>query len=588
MATHTFEDVLARSGTVAFPVRGVSMRPLIKAGRDAVLVSAKDGRLERFDVGLFRRDNGEYVLHRVMSVQDGEYLFNGDSQTFTERVREDQVLGSMEGLTRKGRPVDLEGLPYRTYVALWCGLFPVRRLGLKVLHKLGVWVPGRRGLVKAADAARAAGEELVARVRSAAGAPDAGEPDAGTTDAGSRGVGPDDEAAAAAGKADVSQEVVDLLYLCGRALAGKPADPARVAKMRLDRVHALADNQSLAALAWHALEPLVVRGMAKGPLLDAWRNQRDQAIRRQMLFAAERAQILAWMREHGVWYALLKGAVLADWYPRPGMREFSDNDILYDGSRREDVARFFKGRGYTRNGGGHTTLLDDAYTKEPVFMFELQRQLFNGYYSPDVARFFDGLPSRLVRTGDSAHDLRLSWEDFYLYLIAHAHKHHMSGGTGVRILADLWVFHGHEGIELDEEYVERSLAEMGIGEFAASLERLVERVFEPDFTAEGLAAEDAEQLRALTSYGMYGTVDHKAELMLERSEEQGEGTGSYVLGRIIPDDIWWEANFPFAKDHVWARPPLLVYRYARAAFEPKRRQRVAAEVKALVRRIRGE
>ena len=577
MALHTFEDVLARSGTVAFPVRGVSMRPLIKAGRDAVLVSAKDGRLERFDVGLFRRDNGEYVLHRVMSVQDGEYLFNGDSQTFTERVREDQVLGSMEALTRKGRPVDLDGLPYRTYVALWCGLFPARRLGLKVLHKLGVWVPGRRGLVKAADAARAAGEQLVARVRSAAGDPaDVPDVPAGAGDA-----------AAAEGAAGVPQHVFDLLYLCGRALAGEPADPARVAAMNPALVHSLAASQSLAALAWHALEPLAGAGVLRGPLVDAWRAERDQAIRRQMLFAAERAQILAWMREHGVWYALLKGAVLADWYPRVGMREFSDNDILYDGSRREDVAAFFKERGYTRNGDGHTTLVDDAYTKDPVFMFELQRQLFSEHHEPAVAGFFEGIAERLVSDGASPCARRLTWEDFYLYLIAHADRHHRTGGTGVRILCDLRVFGAHEGIELDRAYVDRALAQMGIAEFAAGLERLAASVLERDFDPASLSAEDARLLREITSYGVYGTIERQYEQQVERGEEQGQSAGGYVLGRILPDDVWWEANFPYAKDHVWARPPLLVYRYVRAAFEPKRRERVAAEVKALVRRIRG-
>ena len=144
MGTHTYEEELSRTGTVAFPVKGVSMRPLIKAGRDAVLVTAKNGRLGRYDVGLFKRDNGDYVLHRVITVQDDGYLFCGDSQTFTEAVREDQVLGVMSGLTRKGRKTNLDGGAYRAYVALWCGLFPARKVLLRVLHRMGVWVPTKR------------------------------------------------------------------------------------------------------------------------------------------------------------------------------------------------------------------------------------------------------------------------------------------------------------------------------------------------------------------------------------------------------------------------------------------------------------
>ena len=120
------------------------MRPLIKAGRDAVLITAKNGRLARFDVGLFKRNEGDCVLHRVLEVESEGYLFCGDSQTFTEHVPEDQVLGKMTALTRKGKPVNLAGVSYRAYVAAWCGLFPVRRLLLKALHRMGVWMPEKR------------------------------------------------------------------------------------------------------------------------------------------------------------------------------------------------------------------------------------------------------------------------------------------------------------------------------------------------------------------------------------------------------------------------------------------------------------
>lgn len=144
MESRTYEEELSRAGTVAFPVKGVSMRPLVKAGRDAVFVTAKQGRLARYDVGLFKRDNGEYVLHRALAVQPDGYLFCGDSQAFTEAVREDQVLGTMAGLVRKGKQVNLSGAPYRAYVALWCKPFAARKAFLKVLHRMGIWVPAKQ------------------------------------------------------------------------------------------------------------------------------------------------------------------------------------------------------------------------------------------------------------------------------------------------------------------------------------------------------------------------------------------------------------------------------------------------------------
>ena len=385
-------------------------------------------------------------------------------------------------------------------------------------------------------------------------------------------------------RAVVSQEVVDLLYLCGRALAGEAAELERVSRMDLARVHALAVTQSLSALAYYGLESAFAGGTAPSAPLAAWRSERDKSVRRQMLFGAERAQILAWLCDNGIWFAPLKGAVLADWYPRVGMREFSDNDFLYDATRSADVARFFKERGYARNADGHAAGKDDSFSKEPVYRFEMHKRLFSGYLPSEIMRYFAGLESRLVGVDGSAYRLQLTDEDFYLFLIAHSYKHHMSGGTGVRILCDLRVFHAHEGERLNEEYIARELQGMGIAEYASALERLAACVFERDFESSCLSDEDAELLRALTSYGTYGTIEHQAELKVERAEKQGVSTSGYVLGRIVPDDAWWDANFPFANKHRWARFPLLLFRYARAVVEPERRARIAAEVKALLHR----
>ena len=380
----------------------------------------------------------------------------------------------------------------------------------------------------------------------------------------------------------VAQKAVDLLYLCGRALAGEAADSSRVQDMNLPAVHALAVSQSLSALAWYGLESAAESVQLAEPLVSSWRGERDKNVRRQMLFGAERAQVLSWMVENGIWFALLKGAVLVDWYPRVGMREFSDNDILYDSSRRSDVARFFKGRGYARNADGHAAGINDSYTKEPVYRFEMHRHLFSESSSWAVARYFEGLEGRLVAVDGSPFNRQLTREDFYLFLIAHAFKHYRSGGTGVRILCDLRVFLSREGEALDRLYVEHKFDELEMGEFARGLERLAACVFSPDFRAEQLSAEDAELLRSLTSYGTYGTVDHQAELKMERMEEQGGSTGRYVFSRFVPDDAWWDVNFPIGNRHRWLRPPLLVFRYVRAALSPERRQRIAAELKALM------
>lgn len=381
----------------------------------------------------------------------------------------------------------------------------------------------------------------------------------------------------------ISQEVADLLYLCGCALRGDPSDSERVSRMDLARVHALASSQSLSALAWYGLESVAQQVVPDDPLMRSWRTERDLSARRQMLFAAERAQILAGLEQRGIWHAPLKGAVLAEWYPRLGMRELTDNDILFDPSRREDVVRLFDERGYQRNAQGHGSSHDDTYTKEPIYNFEMHLRLFSDYDSPVLARYYEDVETRLVGGDRSPLCLRFSREDLYLFLVAHAYKHHQLGGTGVRVLCDLSVLLAHEGADFDWDYVHGELEELGMSAFGQSLGRLVQCVFEEGFDPAGHTAEDAETLCALTSYGTFGTVSHLTEQRLEEGAKRGVSAGGYVLGRLLPDDDWWGDSFPYARDHKWARLPLLVFRSARALVQPERRARIVAELKAILR-----
>ena len=75
---------------VPVPVKGVSMRPFLRDGDFAYLVSLPR-KLKRGDIVLFQRKNGQYVLHRIYKVlKNGSYLLLGDSQLEPEPVMEEQ------------------------------------------------------------------------------------------------------------------------------------------------------------------------------------------------------------------------------------------------------------------------------------------------------------------------------------------------------------------------------------------------------------------------------------------------------------------------------------------------------------------
>ena len=55
-------EKLDAGGNVTFTPNGTSMLPMLRDGEDVVVLSKPKGRLHLFDVALYRRDNGQYVL----------------------------------------------------------------------------------------------------------------------------------------------------------------------------------------------------------------------------------------------------------------------------------------------------------------------------------------------------------------------------------------------------------------------------------------------------------------------------------------------------------------------------------------------
>lgn len=131
----TFEELLAKDGSFMWRTSGVSMLPLIKTGRDAVVISAVKRPLEKNDVAFFRA-NGVYVLHRVVRTTENGCVTAGDNNTFSENVAENQILGVMTGLVRRGKNVRLDGPRYKAYVFFWGGRFGLRRVILTPFRAL--------------------------------------------------------------------------------------------------------------------------------------------------------------------------------------------------------------------------------------------------------------------------------------------------------------------------------------------------------------------------------------------------------------------------------------------------------------------
>ena len=68
-----FEDIIAGQGKLVYTNEGDSMFPIIRA-RDLLIIEAVKHPLRVGDVPLYKRDSGQYVLHRIIKVRKNDYL----------------------------------------------------------------------------------------------------------------------------------------------------------------------------------------------------------------------------------------------------------------------------------------------------------------------------------------------------------------------------------------------------------------------------------------------------------------------------------------------------------------------------------
>ncbi len=110
---------LEKDGVIAFVPGGISMWPTLKDKGQSVVVEKNQNRLDKFDVALYLRADGSYVLHRVIGVADDGYVMLGDSQVNPEKVLEEQILGKMTGFYRGKTFIDVNSKEYVEKIERW-------------------------------------------------------------------------------------------------------------------------------------------------------------------------------------------------------------------------------------------------------------------------------------------------------------------------------------------------------------------------------------------------------------------------------------------------------------------------------------
>ena len=129
---------MSSGGLARLVVTGNSMYPTLRHQKDAVFLSPVTAPLKKGDLILYKRADGQYILHRIVTKpKNGAFICSGDNQWEPESVEESQVLAVVEQMIRRGKRHNTQKLGYRLWVSCWVFLFPVRRPLLKLRRFLG-------------------------------------------------------------------------------------------------------------------------------------------------------------------------------------------------------------------------------------------------------------------------------------------------------------------------------------------------------------------------------------------------------------------------------------------------------------------
>lgn len=129
-----YKSQLLKHGEIAFVPKGNSMWPFLKNGKQSVVIVKKETPLSVFDVAFYKRDNGEFALHRIVSVLDGGYLMQGDSHLTVEPIKEENVFGVMAGFYKKDKFISSNDKAYKEKVEKWYSKKLRRKLRIKLFY----------------------------------------------------------------------------------------------------------------------------------------------------------------------------------------------------------------------------------------------------------------------------------------------------------------------------------------------------------------------------------------------------------------------------------------------------------------------
>jgi len=363
-----------------------------------------------------------------------------------------------------------------------------------------------------------------------------------------------------------NKEVNYLVHLLACALNEKQALPAPE-NLDFDALFSLAEKHQI----YNMIYPLIQdNSQISAEQKAKWRHSKMLETAKMITVNHERAEIYAALEENKIKYMPLKGLILKNYYPKEAMRQMSDNDILYDASKRDMLCDLMKKRGYKSIATGENS---DDFTKPPYCTFEFHRELFfkEHAFCPE----FDCLWQNAVQDAQLPCMYHMSREDNYIYSVCHMYKHYATAGCGIRFLADIYVVLKQDKDVLDWEYINTQLKDYGISGYEQQAKGLAFKLFEE----QALDAREMKLLETYMNFGIYGSGKIKLEkeiLSLAGDASVETAKKKYILKRLFPSVKKMKADYRVLEKKPYLLPAFYIYRFIKALMN---KNKTMAEIK---------
>lgn len=341
--------------------------------------------------------------------------------------------------------------------------------------------------------------------------------------------------------------------------------------LSMENIYRMAKKHSVECMAYDGAVQIAEPG--DEAVMQKWKERSRLCGIQGMVQKAESEKLFKELPAHGIRILPLKGCIMKKLYPKESYRQMADLDILIDEENAGKAREVMEGLGYEGKSewGGV-----DIYEKKPWMCIELHR-----FMLPTEFQNWKKYLNIWDRATGKDGVYRMTWDDYYVYMIEHFAKHYYVSGSGIRSVLDIYIFLTKMKTELHLDYLETEFRERKLQEFRINMEELAQKWFSKD-----AAEEMQESGRRVISSGTYGTEKGYFQNVEEELKRKYRASWLvkliYMFKRIFPGYRVMYDNYPIVKKVPLLLPVMWIYRIITAVI--KRPEKLKRELNFINRK----